>query len=153
MQEEQAPASDDIIRLAFDLPEQPGVDLLLRLGALDLWRGDLAAMRNDTPPATAENQPKPAEQSIAGAERLYAGVLMRRALDDLQPRCRKTLFLKYVEGRDSTFIARELGCSLQNADELVLTCRRRAYEISRDIETYAGIPAGQPAISSRKAAG
>ena len=149
--------SQDVVALAFDLPEEPGVDLLLRLGTLDVWRGDLAAMRDDTPQRNVAKAPAVAPQSLASAEKLYAAVLMRRALEYLQPRCRETLFLRYRERHDDSAIAKELGGTVADAEKLVRACLARAQEIARTLDAEEAIPAPAttqaPAAHHRKATG
>jgi hypothetical protein len=121
-QYETAPAVDEIIKLAFVLPGESGVDLLLRLGTYDVWRGDLAAMRDDVPRAAAtESVSPPTADNVAGAERLYDALRMKKALAYLQPRCLETLRLRYLEGRDVD-------------EKLVANCRRRSYEIMNNID-------------------
>jgi DNA-directed RNA polymerase specialized sigma24 family protein len=147
----------DVIALAFDLPAEPGVDLLLRLGTLDLWRGDLAAMRDDRPQPESEGASAPAPESVASAEILYAAVLVRRAIAYLQPRCREALFLRYRQGRDYPSIAKELGGTVPDAEQMVHTCLARAQEIARTLEAEEAIPTPAttqaPAAHHRKATG
>jgi hypothetical protein len=131
--------TEDIIELAFDLPPNLGVDLLLRLGTLDLWRGDLAAMREDVPRSEPSPALPPAVEALTAAEKLYAVVLMHTALKYLEPECRKTLLLRYRERRDVRSIAKELGCTARYAETLIQTCRERAGEIARMLDKNGSV--------------
>ena len=145
-EDDVAPAGDEVIELAFVLPEESGVDLLLRLGTLDVWRGDLAAMRNDAPRAAAEDSGPPPVDNTTRAERLYAALAMKKGLAYLQPRCLETLRLRYLEGRDVEAIARELETTTRYAEKLIANCRRRVYEIVDSIQAAQdnGRPPAEP---------
>ena len=97
MEEELASATDELIQLAFQLPKTSGVELLLRLGECDVWRGDLGEMRDDRPRRKLVSAGSaPTAEQTTRAEQLYEALFFRQALDYLQPRCRETLYLRYV---------------------------------------------------------
>ncbi|HEY4643008.1 MAG TPA: hypothetical protein VII75_16835 [Thermoanaerobaculia bacterium] len=120
-EEEASEARDEVIRLAFELEGKAAVEILLQLGTLDLWRGNLSAMRGDVPASEPETESPIRPDAATRADELYASMFMKDALGYLSPQCREVLYVRYVEHRS------------MGADELVSACRDRAYKMAEEI--------------------
>jgi hypothetical protein len=144
--DEVTPEIDEVIHLAFQIPEESGVELLLRLGAYDVWRGDLAEMRGDVPASavTSASAP-PVSENLTRAEQLYDALLMKKGFEYLQPRCLETLRLRFAEGRDIDVIAKQLETTPRYAGKLIHDCRRRIYEIISSIKAVSSLDASDDA--------
>jgi len=133
--------SDDVIRQAFRLSSARGAELLALLGDFNVWRGDLAAMRDDSPRI---------EQTDARADapsdtRLLAGVLlMARAIETLDVKCRTSLAKIY--GRHDGISANSTSDSLA----IDAACRGRLIEIYTALQAQAGGPGTPEWISERE---
>ena len=118
---------DDLIRLAFEMPEKPGLTVLLRLGALDVWRGNVAEFRRDEGETRPAIEDAVTEAHAQRAAELFDVLLMRRALSSLDSRCREILRLRYAYNRDGAEIASLEGLSRGNVDDAIRACRAKAY--------------------------
>src|SRR5204863_7444767 len=67
------------------------------------WRGQ---GKTESLPEHFEDHCDPKSNSFA--DQMAIEITLRQALDDLQPRCRYTLFLHYYEGRSAVDVAKEL---------------------------------------------
>jgi len=112
---------------AFALSSARGADLLVRLGAFNVWRGDLATMRGDDPRATVETpEPEPEEDRM---NRLFDTLTLARAIELLQPVCRAALATVYVEHKDAASLAADLDTDARSAQSIVTRCEARLLEI------------------------
>src|SRR5215212_3664307 len=113
--------AERLIAEAFGLSRARGPDLLVRLGDFDVWRGDLAEMRRDggqdssLAAAAVEGDPH---------KRLSHTLVMARAVELLDARCREKLAAAYQEGSAGT----EPGAT-HSSDPAVLACRKRLMQI------------------------
>jgi hypothetical protein len=148
MEEEHSPSDDEIIRRAFEIEGKSPTELLLQLGTLDLWRGDLSVMRGDVP-ATSSSEPEPevSGEAEARADDLYASIVMKNALQYMTEQCRDVLYLRYVEHWDINALADELEMSVSDADQLASNCRTRAYQLLENLENEPlSVSASEPFV-------
>jgi hypothetical protein len=117
-----------VIADAFELRGQKGSDLLSRMGRFDLWRGDLAAMRGDTPATPAKDR-----DNDVNADRFLQTLAVSRALNELEPRCATVVRLVYSERSDLGHVASELDTSLRYAETLVRNCTQRLFEVAKNL--------------------
>jgi len=133
--------SDEVIRQAFRLSSARGAELLALLGDFDVWRGDLAAMREDSPriEQTAARADAPSDTRL-----LVSVLLMARAIEILDAECRTSL-AKIYDRHDRI--------SANSTSDSVATdaaCRGRLIEIYTALQTHAA-GAGTPEwISERE---
>jgi RNA polymerase sigma factor (sigma-70 family) len=71
--------------------------------------------------------------SLNIADQLATRMMVERVLDYLQPQCRETLKLYYLEGRSPADVARELETTTRYAEKLIHNCLRRVREIYKSI--------------------
>ena len=119
-----------VITEAYELRSRKGSDLLLRMGSFDLWRGNLAEMRGDSP-----MEPASETDNAGDTDQFLQTVAISRAFDFLQPRCAEVLRLVYVEGRDVGQLANE-------AESLVGNCLHRLVEVAWKIYRELIEPSG-----------
>jgi hypothetical protein len=122
---------DDISRViadAFALRGRKGSDLLSRMGAFDLWRGNLAEMRDDSPISPAADT-----SDVGDTNRFLQTLAVSRALDYLQLRCEAVIRLVYLEGSDTWRVANELETTDRYAERLVENCTHRLVEVASKI--------------------
>src|SRR5687768_6693299 len=82
-----------IVAEAFALSNARGADLLVRLGAFGVWRGDLSAMRGDDPPVPQTTDPAASPTTPS----LVDTLVLSRAIELLPPTCRAALAAVYLE--------------------------------------------------------
>jgi len=114
-----------VITEAYELRGRKGGDLLSRMGSFDLWRGNLAEMRGDSP-----MEPAPETDNAADIDQFLQTLAISRAFDILQPRCAEVLRLSYVEGRDIGQVANELDTTYRYAESMVANCLHRLVEVA-----------------------
>jgi len=147
VEKEMTPPRDEVIRLAFELEGKPPTEILLQLGKLDLWRGDLSAMRGDVPATSSEPEPEVSGEAEARADDLYASIVMKNALQYMTEQCRDVLYLRYVEHWDINALADELETSVSDADQLASNCRTRAYQLLENLENEPlSVSASEPFV-------
>jgi len=117
-----------VIADAFELRGRKGSDLLSRMGRFDLWRGDLAEMRGDTPAPPAMDA-----DNVVNADRFLQTLAVSRALNELEPRCETAVRLVYSAKSDLRHVANELGTSVRNAETLARDCALRLFEVAKNI--------------------
>ena len=84
---------EEVIRQAFALSQARGAMLLSLLGDFDVWRGDLAEMRGDSPRTEEKNRPE--QPTVANGSTLTDVLLMSRAIEILDIDCRTALSKVY----------------------------------------------------------
>lgn len=85
---------ESIVAGAFELSSARGADLLARLGEFDVWRGDLAVMREDEPRSVrTTREPRTPERTSPG---LLDTLVLARAIELLDPMCRAALSKIYT---------------------------------------------------------
>lgn len=124
--------TSSVIADAYELRELKGSDLLLRLGDFDLWRGNLAEMRGDSP-----MEPAADEGNTGDMDRFLQTLAVSRSFELLQPKCQKALRLAYVEGRNAGQLANELDISDRYAEKMVANCARHLFEAALNV--YRGL--------------
>jgi hypothetical protein len=144
VEEQLSPSEDEVIRLAFELEEKPATEVLLQLGKLDLWRGDLSVMRGDVPASESEPALPPMDDAEARTEALYSSIFMKNALRYLTTKCREILRSRYAEHHDIETIARHLETTPRYADKLIFNCRERAYTMLENMRPLSLSPELKP---------
>jgi DNA-directed RNA polymerase specialized sigma24 family protein len=122
-----AEAAEQAIAPAFEIANARGADLLVALGKFDAWRGDLASMRGDVGANAAAER----ETIDLPANDVDDVLVVTRALESLSPRCRETLFLRYVDGLDAQQIASALDMTEKDATRLGENCFRLLMQIAQ----------------------
>jgi hypothetical protein len=125
--------SEDVITEAFAFSRARGAALLARLGDFNVWRGDLAEMRGDSPRAKPGHAP-PKREPVAP---LSETLLMARAIELLQPDCRAVLSRLYA-GADEN--------GGKGSDDTAAHCKSRLFEIYASLQNRSGemaTPAGR----------
>jgi hypothetical protein len=117
--------SEDVITEAFALSRARGAALLARLGDFNVWQGDLAAMRRDSPPADPGRAPSKREPVAPLSETL----LMARAIELLQPDCRTVLSRLYGGADDA---------GGKPSNDTAANCRNRLLEIYMSLQSRSG---------------
>ena len=92
------------------------------------WR---AQGRVESLPDNFNDQSDPGTHGLA--DQFAMKMTVRQALDYLQPRCRETLWLHYIEGRSAGDVARELETTNRYAEKLIHNCLKRVREIYMSI--------------------
>ena len=108
--------SDELIQEAFALSEARGAALLSALGNYNVWHGDLAEMRDDSP------RVRRTEQIAATSARFADVVLLSRTLGLLDPDCKAALS---ANGR---------GMNRERA----IGCKRRLIELYSELQRREG---------------
>jgi len=65
---------------------------------------------------------------------------MRAMMSYLQPRCRETLWLHYVQGRSAHDAAKELGTTNRYTEKLIHNCLKRMRELYLNIQREMPVP-------------
>jgi hypothetical protein len=117
-----------LITAAYELRGKEGSALLSGMGPFDLWRGNLAAMRDDSPTA-----PVTKVGESGDPDRFLQTLAVSRSFEYLPPRCEAVIRLVYFEGRDTLQVAQELETTFRYAEKLVDTCTRRLLDVSENI--------------------
>lgn len=139
MEMKRATVPDALIRQALQPAMESGIELLLQLGACDLWRGDLSEMRGDVPSARVRTTEPPAShEQTAQAAHLYDTLVLKQAIERLSPACREVLHRVYAEGRGIRAVAQELETTASSVKTLVENCRLRLSEIASRIKADSG---------------
>jgi len=112
---------------AFALSNARGAELLERLGDFNVWKGDLAAMRDDEPrvPRDVHTEKMPEQES----RNLVDTLVLARAIELLQPICRAALSSVYAHRAGAGSVAAELDTSPENAERMVTNCEKRLLQI------------------------
>jgi DNA-directed RNA polymerase specialized sigma24 family protein len=136
-------AAEQAMVAAFEIANARGASLLVALGRFDAWRGDLASMRGDTGASTIADRPMTVDvPANDGGDVL----IVARALRSLSPRCRETLFLRYVERLDGKQIARALKTTEKGAATVGTNCFNRMMQTIESLGEGAGpLPSQRPA--------
>lgn len=135
---------------AFALSNARGAELLVRLGAFRVWRGDLATMRGDDPriPAADDESEAPPTAPV-----FLDTIVLARAIEQLQPICRATLGSVYAERKDPATLAADLDTDPAYAQKILTNCERRLLEIYDSLIESATDTAAIPQwVSEREAA-
>jgi hypothetical protein len=114
-----------VIADAYELRGRKGADLLSHMGSFDLWHGNLAEMRGDSP-----KEPASETDNAGDTDQFLQTVAISRAFDLLQPRCAEVVRLVYIEGRDVGQVANELDTTYRYAESLVGNCLHRLVEVA-----------------------
>jgi hypothetical protein len=117
---------EHVVAEAFALSGARGADLLARLGGFSVWRGDLAAMRDDNPRGPA---PDRAPEASRPMEAFLDALVLARAIERLEPVCRAALAAVYEKQKDPTSRAADLGTDATQAQRSVSNCEQRLLEI------------------------
>jgi RNA polymerase sigma factor (sigma-70 family) len=88
------------------------------------WR---TQARTESLPDDIDDQSDPLTHGLA--DKFAVMMTLRQALKYLQPRCRETLYLHYLEGRSAADVARELDTTHRYAEKLIHNCLKRVREI------------------------
>jgi hypothetical protein len=135
---------EHVLAEAFALSNARGADLLARLGSFNVWRGDLATMRDDNPRAPMpSSEPEDARPMRVSADAL----VLAEAIERLQPRCRAALAAVYVDHKDPSAVAAALDTEPADAQRIKAGCEQRLREIYDALEKEspsdaAAVPAG-----------
>ena len=78
-------------------------------------------------PDDIDDQSDPLTHGLA--DKFAVMMTLQKALKYLQPRCRETLYLHYLEGRSAADVARELDTTHRYAEKLIHNCLKRVREI------------------------
>lgn len=117
---------EKVVSEAFALSNSRGANLLARLGEFNVWRGDLATMRGDSPRISDTSE------EVTGSERTISlfldTLLLARAIELLPPVCRAALSAVYAERKNITSLATELDGNPADAERLTANCERRLME-------------------------
>jgi hypothetical protein len=138
--------SSHLIAAAYELRGKEGSALLSGMGLFDLWRGNLAAMRGDSPTA-----PVTKVGEAGDADRFLQALAVSRSFEYLPPRCEAVIRLVYFEGRDTLQVAQELETTFRYAEKLVDTCTRRLFEISENVYRELVQPPDEPMSNEERA--
>ena len=92
------------------------------------WR---ASGRTESLPEDFNDHSDPGSHGLA--EQYERKLMVRQALEYLQPRCKETLWLHYFEGRSAGDVARELETTNRYAEKLIHNCLKRVREIYMNI--------------------
>lgn len=92
------------------------------------WR---TQARTEALPDDIDDQSDPLTHGLA--DKFAVMMTLRQALKYLQPRCRETLYLHYLEGRSAAEVARELDTTHRYAEKLIHNCLKRVREIYMNI--------------------
>jgi hypothetical protein len=127
-----------IVAEAFALSNSRGAELLARLGEYDVWRGDLATMRLDSPRAsessdTSEGQVRTQQTTVVFLDTL----LLARAIELLPPICRAALAAVYADRQDIAALATELDTQPADAQRITANCEKRLLETYDSLTTSA----------------
>ena len=138
--------SDELIRQAFALSRARGTGLLSLLGEFDVWHGDLAEMRGDSPTMEKAGTREPRATS---SKALTDVLLIARAIEILDGGCR--MALSKVYGEDATAGRSKNEVITDSSDRERLTaCKRRLAEISAEIESHASGPSMPDWVAERE---
>lgn len=88
------------------------------------WR---TQARTESLPDDIDDQSDPLTHGLA--DKFAVMMTLQKALKYLQPRCRETLYLHYLEGRSAADVARELDTTHRYAEKLIHNCLKRVREI------------------------
>lgn len=88
------------------------------------WR---TQARTESLPDDIDDQSDPLTHGLA--DKFAVMMTLRQALKYLQPRCRETLYLHYLEGRSAADVARQLDTTHRYAEKLIHNCLKRVREI------------------------
>ena len=94
------------------------------------WR---ASGRTESLPEDFNDHSDPGSHGLA--EQYERKLMVRQALEYLQPRCKETLWLHYFEGRSAGDVARELETTNRYAEKLIHNCLKRVREIYLNINS------------------
>lgn len=121
---------EEVIRQAFALSQARGVQLLSLLGSFDVWRGDLAEMRDDSPRTEEKNGPE--QPTVANGGTLAEVLLMSRAIEILDSDCRTALSKAYevAQGMPDNKPSREDTAERERAS----ACKRRLVELYAQLQ-------------------
>ena len=140
--------SEDLIRQAFALSHARGADLLLLLGNFDVWHGDLAEMRGDSPRVEQAASSPP-----VGTNRtdLADVLLMSRAIEALDADCRTVLMPLYGvrDGSPNAAPGREANHDSSN-HQRVSTCRSRLVAAYGELLKHTAGPATPEWVAERE---
>jgi hypothetical protein len=140
--------SEELIRQAFALSHARGADLLLLLGNFDVWHGDLAEMRGDSPRA---EQAASAHPVITNRSHLADVLLMSRAIEALDADCRTALMTLYGarDGSPDAAPDRETNHDSSN-HQRVSTCRSRLVAAYAELQKQTTGPATPEWVAERE---
>ena len=137
---------DEVIIEAFALSRERGAALLARLGDFNVWHGDVAAMRRDSPRSDRGDVHAKRSPVVPLAQTL----VMARAIELLQPDCRAVLANVYG---DDDSAGRALRSGTEATSERyaeALTCKSRLLEIYASLQGRSGEQATPDWVAERE---
>lgn len=122
---------EQMIADAFVLSQARGADLLVHLGAFNVWRGDLATMRGDNPRAAEATTQT--EAVAAPNHALAETLLLARAIEVLPGICRAALSAVYADRKKPASLAVDLDTEPADAQRIVSNCEQRLFDIYQSL--------------------
>jgi len=126
---------EKIVSEAFALSNSRGAELLARLGEFNVWNGDLATMRGDSPRASDTPEEPVSTRRTIGV--FLDTLLLARAIELLPPVCRAALSAVHAERKGKASLATELDTQPTDAQRITANCEKRLLEIYDSLTTSA----------------